>query len=316
MEEEIDHLCKLCFHAILCYEDRGNHLPTQQAQLEETFMLEEQTEQTTNTSVETLSQKKRLFWLTVLPGLCSIGILALLVLLPGSSFLDKLRWLVSGIYGQMPGHFFYPGGESLPLCARYTGIFLGFIVTLFTLYGSRRGRAQQLPRWPIILLLIGGGLAMAIDGFNSLLLDLRLPHLYQPDNLLRLGTGLAMGLAVAALTLPMLNRLFWCEFNEQRSIPSWRALPLLLPVLVLSFFAVASQNALLLYPLALLSTAGVLIVVSSINLIVVVAIAKRDQTFLHYHELLPFFSIAFLFAIGELLLLAQLKLLLFHAIGM
>ena len=279
-------------------------------------MLEEQIEHAITTNEKTLPQKKRPSWLTVLPSLCSIGILALLVLLPGSSFLDKLRWLVSGICAQLPSHSFYPGGERLPLCARNTGIYLGFVVTLFTLYSSRRGRVQQLPRWPILLLLIAGGLAMAIDGFNSLLLDLGLPHLYQPNNFLRLGSGLAMGLAVATLTLPMLNRLFWCEFNEQRSIPSWRALPLPLLALVLSFFAVASQNALLLYPLALLSTAGVLIVVSSINLITIVAIAKRDQTFLYYRELWPIFSIAFLFAIGELLLLAQLRFLLFHAIGL
>lgn len=279
-------------------------------------MLEEQTKHTITTSQKILPLKKVSFWLTVLSTLCSIGVLALLILLPGSSLLDKLRWLVSGICAQLPSHSFYPGGERLPLCARNTGIYLGFIVTLCTLYSSRRGRVQQLPRWPIILLLIGGGLAMAIDGFNSLLLDLSLPHLYQPDNLLRLGTGLAMGLAVAALTLPILNRLFWCEFNAQRSIPSWRALLLLLLALVLCFFAVASQNALLLYPLALLSTAGVLIVVSSINLIIVVSIAKRDQTFLHYRELVPYLSIALLFAIGELLLLTQLKLLLFHTLSM
>ena len=279
-------------------------------------MLEKPTKHTITTSQEILPPKKGSFWLTVLATLCGIGVLALLILLPGSSFLDKLRWLVSGICAQLPSHSFYPGGERLPLCARNTGIYLGFIVTLGMLYGSRRGRTQQLPRWPVILLLIAGGLAMAIDGFNSLLLDLSLPHLYQPDNLLRLGTGLAMGLAVAALTLPILNRLFWCEFNAQRSIPSWRALFLLFLALVLCFFAVASQNALLLYPLALLSTAGVLIVVSSINLIIVVSIAKRDQTFLHYRELVPYLSIALLFAIGELLLLAHLKLLLLHTLSM
>ena len=279
-------------------------------------MLKVQAEQHGIPSEEMLPHKKRPSWLAVLSGLCCIGILALLVFLPGSSFLDKLRWLVSGICAQLPSHSFYPGGERLPLCARNTGIYLGFMVTLLTLYGSQRGRVQQLPRWPIVLLLVGGGLAMVLDGFNSLLLDLSLPHLYQPDNFLRLGTGLIMGLAVAALTLPMLNRLFWCEFNEQRSIPSWRVLLLLLPGLVLSFSAVASQNALLLYPLALLSTAGVVTVVSSINLIVVVAIAKRDQTFLHYRELVPFFSIALLFALVELLLLAQLKFSLLHIMGM
>ena len=287
-----------------------------QPQLEENFMQEEQAKEYRTISKEVPFQKKHASKSAMLAGLCcSIGILTLLIVLPGNTVLDKLRWLVSGICAQLPSHSFYPGGERLPLCARNTGIYLGFMVTLLTLYTRKRGRVQQLPRWPIILVMVGGGLAMAVDGFNSLLVDLGLPHLYQPDNLLRLATGLATGLFVATLTLPMLNRLFWCEFNEQRSIQSWTALLLLLPGLIVSFLVVASQNVILLYPIALLSTAGVLVIVSSINLIVVVAIAKRDQTFLHYRELVPFLSVALLLAIGELMLLAQLKISLLHAIG-
>ena len=157
---------------------------------------------------------------------------------------------------------------------------------------------------------------MVIDGFNSFLLDLGLQHLYQPDNLLRLATGLATGLAVATLVLPAINRLFWREHNEKRSISSWMALLLLTPGLILGFFAVASQNVLILYPVALLSTAGILTVLSSINLIVVLALSKRDQTFEHYRELWPFFSLALILAIGEMLALAQLKFSLLQALGM
>src|SRR5436305_9106915 len=105
-----------------------------------------------------------------------LGLLAALVFLPGASLLDRLRWLDSGICAQLLTHSFYPGGERLPLCARNTGIYLGFMVTLLTLYASGRGRVQRLPSWPITILLIGGGLAMVIDGFNSFLLDLGLQH--------------------------------------------------------------------------------------------------------------------------------------------
>ena len=78
----------------------------------------------------------------------------------------------------------------------------------------------------------------------------------------------------------------------------------------------ASQNVLILYPVALLSTAGILTVLSSINLIVVLALSKRDQTFEHYRELWPFFSLALILAIGEMLALAQLKFSLLQALGM
>jgi uncharacterized membrane protein len=260
-------------------------------------------------------QKKKRPWLTIVLGVTYPGLLMALVFLPGGTLLDRLRWLDSGICAQLPTHSFYPGGLELPLCARNTGIYLGFMVTLMTLYAMGKGRVQQLPLRPIIVLLVCGGLAMVVDGFNSFFLDLGLPHLYQPHNLLRLATGLAAGLALATLTLPVINRLLWCEYNDERSIPSWIALLLLIPGLILSFFAVASQNALLLYPLALFSTAGLLTVLSSVNLLVVLAIGRHEQTFGGYRELLPFLGLALILAIGELLGLAQLKFSLLQALG-
>jgi len=261
------------------------------------------------------TQEKKRPWLIIVLGIFYLGLLTALIFLPGGTLLDRLRWLDSGICAQLPTHSFYPGGLELPLCARNTGIYLGFMVTLMTLYAMGRGRVQQLPLRPIIVLLVCGGLAMIVDGFNSFFLDLGLPHLYQPHNLLRLGTGLAAGLALATLTLPVINRLLWCEYSDERSIPSWMALLLLIPGLILSFFAVASQNALLLYPLALFSTAGLLTVLSSVNLLVVLAIGRREQTFGGYRELLPFFGLALILAIGELLALAQLKFSLLQALG-
>ncbi|MBA2283925.1 MAG: DUF2085 domain-containing protein [Ktedonobacteraceae bacterium] len=259
--------------------------------------------------------KSRQIWTLTLWAVFYLGALAALVLLPGGSLLERLRWLDSGICAQLPTHSFYPGGARLPLCARNTGIYLGFSITLITLYVSGRGRTQLLPPWPIVILLACGVLALAIDGVNSFFVDLGLPHLYQPHNLLRLATGLLTGLAMGALVLPLLNRQFWREYNEQRSIASWRAYLLLLPGMLLSFFAVASQSAMILYPITLLSTAGVLVALTSVNLIVTVAVGKRDQAFERYREIVPFFSLALVFAIAELLLLAQLKLALLGALG-
>src|SRR5437660_12859321 len=113
-------------------------------------------------------------WLVATMALLYLGLLAALVFLPGTSLLDRLRWLDSGICAQLPSHSFYPGGERLPLCARNTGIYLGFIITLITFYATGRGRAQRLPLWPIIVVLVLGIVALAVDGFNSFFLDLSL----------------------------------------------------------------------------------------------------------------------------------------------
>jgi hypothetical protein len=51
------------------------------------------------------------------------------------------------------------------------------------------------------------------------------------------------------------------------------------------------------------------------NLIVIVAISRRDESFERYRDLLPFFSLALLFTIGEMLVLAQLKITLLGALG-
>ena len=263
-----------------------------------------------------LHKKRHMRWFT--SGLLALAltVLATVVLFPGASVLNRMTWLDSGICAQVASHSFYFGAERLPLCARNTGIYLGFLVTLATLYSKGRGRAQCLPRWPLLVLLFAGVTMLAVDGFNSFLLDLGIRHLYQPNNLLRLTTGLITGLAMALLVLPMLNRLFWLGYNEQRSVESWREFVQYVPALVLCFFIVTSQNALILYPIALLSTGGLLTALGSLNLIALVGMSKRDETFERYRELLPFLGLALLFAVGEMLLLAQLKLTLLRAISL
>jgi hypothetical protein len=156
---------------------------------------------------------------------------------------------------------------------------------------------------------------MAVDGLNSLELDLGMPHLYQPQNIIRLLTGLVTGLALAIFMLPWLNRFLWRDDSKQRSIASWRMLLLYLPALVVCYLAVTAQSALVVYPIALLSTAGLLVAVSSFNLLIIVCIKKRDETFTGYRALLPYITLALLCATGELLALAQLKFMLLRLVG-
>ncbi|HZS79263.1 MAG TPA: hypothetical protein VFA41_21805 [Ktedonobacteraceae bacterium] len=93
-------------------------------------------------------------------------------------------------------------------------------------------------------------------------------------------------------------------------------MPLYLLVGCVGFGAVVSQNGLLLYPIAFASSAGLLLAVSSINLIIVIALARKEQGFERYRELLPFFSLALFLAIGQLALLATLKLQILHVAGL
>ncbi|GCE24922.1 hypothetical protein KDA_04060 [Dictyobacter alpinus] len=203
----------------------------------------------------------------------------------------------------------------MPLCSRNTGIYLGFIVTLIILYASGRGKTRALPAKALIITLVGGIMLLAIDGSNSFLVDLGLPHLYQPHNLLRLATGLITGFAMGIFVLPVINDLIWKYSNGQSSLPSWKALMWFLPVLLLCFLAAASNSQLVLYPLAILSSLGLLSAVGSVNIIFMILLRHRDQSFTRYVELLPFCGIALLAASGELLVLAQLKVLLLQTLS-
>src|SRR5215469_11919814 len=102
---------------------------------------------------------------------------AVMVFWPGATLLDRLRALDGGICAQLPTHSFYPGGQRLPLCARNTGIYLGYTISFLILFLTGRGRAAQFPRWQMALVMGLCILALAVDGFNSLFLDLHLPHL-------------------------------------------------------------------------------------------------------------------------------------------
>lgn len=247
-------------------------------------------------------------WLIAGLALAYVVALAALAFWPGASLLDRLRTLDGGICAQIPSHTLIIGGQYLPLCSRNTGIYMGFISTFLFLVASGRLRAAFLPgKWVAAVLGIAV-LFMAEDGFNSLFLDLRLPHLYQPHNLLRLFSGLGTGVAMAAFIVPVANTLIWRVEDERSSFGSLRALAPLVPVLLLVFLAVGVTEApALLYPIAILSTAGVVIALSLINVVLVLGVTNRSGRFETWRQFFPVYTLAVALAVVELLALFALK---------
>ena len=242
--------------------------------------------------------------------------LAALIFLPGATLLHRLRALDGGICAQLPTHSFYPAGQQLPLCARNTGIYLGFALGFLTLIGTGRMRAARLPRWPVALLLVGLVGCMALDGFNSLFLDLGLPHLYQPQNALRLTTGLGAGVAMVAFITPVTNSILWRAEDARPSFRSFAQLGVVAPLLLLAFLAVGSQVGWLLYPIALFSSAGLLLALSLVNLVFLLSFSPLIGRFERWRQTLPVFTLALGLAVIELTLLFKLKLMLLHALAL
>ena len=255
-------------------------------------------------------------WALLMFALIYLAALAALIFLPGDTLLARLRALDGGICAQLPSHSFYPAGQQLPLCARNTGIYLGFALGFLTLLVTGRVRAARLPRWPVALLLVGLVGFMALDGFNSLFLDLGLPHLYQPQNPLRLTTGLGAGVAMVAFITPVTNSILWRAEDARASFRSFAQLSVVAPLLLLALLAVASQVGWLLYPIALLSSAGLLLALSLVNLVFLLSFSPLIGRFERWRQMLPVFTVALGLAVIELTLLFKLKLALLHALAL
>lgn len=254
-------------------------------------------------------------WLLYALAALYLAALAALAFAPGGTLLERLRALDSGICAQLPTHSFYPANQQLPLCARNTGVYMGFSATAAMLLFTGRLRAGRLPVTPVALLLGGAVALMGLDGVNSLFLDLRLPHLYQPHNLLRLGTGLGTGTAMAAFLIPITNGLLWRWDDLRPSFDGFGQLLLMAPVLLIVFLGVASQAPWLLYPLALFGTAGLVTALALVNLVLGLAAGGYIARYDRVRQIIPAVAVAVALAVAELYALSLFRAWALHALG-
>lgn len=134
----------------------------------------------------------------------------------------KARFLLGGLCAQQPSHSFVFDGTHLPFDARMTGIYLGSLIAMMVLLAL--GRAHNAGRvstwsWALIVMFV---VVMAVDGLNSLLVDLGRWHPYTPDNRLRLATGLLLGVGLGILLVFLLASSVW-TMDARRPRPLLRA---------------------------------------------------------------------------------------------
>jgi hypothetical protein len=143
-------------------------------------------------------------------------------------------------------------------------------------------------------------LAWAVDGTNSFLTLMELPHLYEPSNQLRLVTGTLEGIVIAAVLLPALNTTLWRQPSPQRSIGNWRDLAWLLAGGGLVVAAVSSELDALLYPLALLSGAMIPALLGLLNAMFYLASVRREGRAESTREIITPLLIGLALALGEI----------------
>lgn len=196
---------------------------------------------------------------------------------PGA--LGKAGAIGYAICHRIDGRSFHIAGEPLPLCARCTGIYLGAVAGVAVLAVLGRGRAGGLPRLPFLVVLVAFIALMGLDGVNSYATLFKgLPHLYEPQNWLRLVTGTLNGVAVAGLIYPVFVQTLWRDWVDRPVLGRWRELGLLLAAAAGLILLVLSDEPLILYPLALLSAAGVLMLLTMLYMIGLLALTNRQNT--------------------------------------
>jgi len=207
----------------------------------------------------------------------AVLIIAALFLVAPGSFATKAHLALHGLCAQTPTHTFAIGGQPLPFDARMTGIYSGFATTFGWLVWRRRLASAALPSWPVGAALLAFIAAMAVDGTNSLLLDLGLPHPYAPHNLLRLATGTLTGVTLAAVLVYLVAGTLWrTPRDREAAVGTWRDVAQVvgLGLFVAWTIIVAPGWAYGIVASLLLSSA--VVVVSSIALVGVV-IARRQE---------------------------------------
>lgn len=227
---------------------------------------------------------KRRFMLII-----SAVVIAIFLFSPPVTLLDKTHAIGYAVCHQIPARSFHLAGQPLPLCARCTGIYLGALLGIMGLMLLRRYHSTEFPPRIILFSLLAFTGLMGADGINSYLTFFpKLPHLYEPQNWLRLTTGTLHGLTMSTLTFPLMSSGFWhpSRVTPEPIIKNFKELLLFLSGVVAIILIVLWGQPFLLYPLALLSTLGVLLMLGIVGAVFVLILTRQEGTARTWHDLI------------------------------
>ena len=173
----------------------------------------------------------------------------------------------------------------LPLCARCTGMYLGVVIGLLyqSLLTPRRSGAPAKATWIPLVLLV---LFFFFDGLNSFIHIIPgAPTLYEPQNWSRLLSGTGMGIVIAVLLQPGFNQSVWNRVDRRPALSSFWRLVVIIVIALGVDILVLSENPMFLYPLAIISSLGVLIVLTMVYCMVWLMVLKRENSCSRLSEL-------------------------------
>lgn len=215
--------------------------------------------------------------LTIVLVALSVSAILLFILLQPSTLLGKADVVGYAICHRIPERSFLLGDRHFPLCARCTGTFLGAVLGLAVMLLLGRRRASSLPPVPVLAVLACFVGFWGFDGLNSYLTFFPgAPNLYEPQNWLRLTTGMLNGLALIIIVFPVFNFTLWRQPTRDRVIKNLWELLAIMPAAALVILAILGGIDFLLYPLAILSSLGVVMMLTLINSMLAAIVLGRE----------------------------------------
>jgi uncharacterized membrane protein len=213
-----------------------------------------------------------------------------------------MHWLGFGLCHQLPERSFAGGGVQLPVCARDTGIYIGFCVSV-VLIGllHRPERPRDFPStlgWVAFALMLG---SMAVDGGTEY------AGLRGTTNELRLITGLLSGFAISMLVVPMLNDSVWRVSTGKRVLDPPLRLGLWLLGVPVCYVAVWWGAPLLGVGYPILAAVAILATLTCVNMVMVAMMPWFDRKATGLRDLWRPALIALVLSLGEIWLAGMLR---------
>jgi uncharacterized membrane protein len=228
--------------------------------------------------------------------------------LQAHGMLKYIGLFLSGICHQLPEHSIFLGGHQIPLCARCSGTYLGTLLVLVNLWYKRRMRASRLPPVRLLGAAVLAAILWAGDGINSYYQFLTgRVGLYPPSNILRVLTGMGMGLSLSLVIFPMFNLTAWRNPDEQRVINSAGELG----VLILQAVGIAAvlqiHPSILYWPLLVADTLGVLLVLTVVNSMIVTILLQQTNRAVRWRQLVLPLALGLALTLAEVVGIAWLR---------
>lgn len=183
---------------------------------------------------------------------------------------------------QLPQRSLFVGGRQMPVCARDTGIYIGFLVAFVLIASLERDHPREMPPWPVLIACAVFVGVMAFDGVTSY------AGLRPTTNDIRLVTGLLAGFALPPVVFGMLNYQLWRQGSAARVLGTRLHQGIWLAAIPATYVLVRFPIGGAWFLYATVVIAGVLLAFTSVNMVMVTLFPPFERKARRWLDALPF----------------------------